>query len=278
MSYTYTRHYRGHVQGVVLDWAGTTVDYGCFAPTMVFVEGFRERGVEITVAEARKPMGMYKRDHIAAVMAIPEVQKRWAATHSALPTDDDVQALFDAFEPRQLAVIGQYTALIPGVAEAVAALRERGVKIGSSTGYTQAMMALVTPATAEQGYAPDSLVTSDMVTKGRPAPWLIYRNMEQMGVYPVESIVKIGDTVADVEAGLNAGTWTVGIAMTGNELGLTQDEAQALAPDALRERLARFYAQLSRAGAHYVVDALADVPAVIDQINARLERGETPSA
>ncbi len=273
MHYRYQRTYTGPLQAAVLDWAGTTVDYGCFAPTMVFVEGFRAHGVAVTLQEARTPMGLYKRDHIAAVMAMPAVTERWIAQHGTAPTDDDVETIFQAFIPRQLAVIEDYNALIPGVASAIDAMRERGLKIGSSTGYTAEMMAKVTPAAAEQGYAPDCLITSDQVSKGRPAPWLIYHNMEQMGIYPMASVVKIGDTVADIEAGLNAGTWTIGIAMTGNELGLPQQDAESLSVDERQQKLAPIYDKFYRAGAHYVVDAIADVPAVIDIINARLSSG-----
>lgn len=264
------RRYAGKVQAVVLDWAGTTIDHGCFAPTMVFVEGFEAKGVAVTIQEARRPMGMYKRDHIAAVIAMPAVQARWVAAHGSPSTDEDVEAMFQAFIPRQLEVIANYTELISGVAETIEALRKRGTKVGSSTGYTAEMMALVTPAAAEQGYAPDCLVTSDRVSVGRPAPWLIYHNMEQMGVYPVQSVVKIGDTVADIQAGLNAGAWTIGITATGNEMGMTAAEVQALSPEERQHRLTTITEKFYQAGAHYVVDSLADVPPLIDEIEHRL--------
>ncbi len=276
MHYRYQRKYTGPLQAAVLDWAGTTVDYGCFAPTMVFVKGFKAHRVEVTIAEARKPMGLYKRDHIATVMAMPAVTERWIAQHGQNPTDADVDTIFQEFIPRQLATIANHNTLIPGVVDAIAAMRQRGLKIGSSTGYTAEMMAKVTPAAAEQGYAPDCLVTSDKVSKGRPAPWLIYSNMEQLSVYPVNSVVKIGDTVADIEAGLNAGTWTIGIAKTGNELGLTQQQVEALTDNELQQSLAPIYDKLYRAGAHYVVNSLTDVPAVVDAINIRLAAGENP--
>lgn len=278
MTYRYTRHYAGPLQAAVLDWAGTTVDHGCFAPTMVFVEGFQAHHVAITVAEARLPMGTYKRDHIAAIMAMSAVAARWVAVHGQPPTDADVETLFQEFIPRQLATIAAYNTLIPGVVDAITAMRARGLKIGSSTGYTSEMMALVTPAAAAQGYTPDHLVTSDQVRGGRPAPWLIYHNMEALGVYPAASVVKIGDTVADIEAGLSAGTWTIGLARTGNELGLTVEEVAALPAGELAQRLAPIRDKLYQAGAHYVVDALADVPAVIDEINGRLATGGVPGA
>lgn len=276
MNYRYQRTYTGPLQAAVLDWAGTAVDYGCFAPTMVFVEGFQAHGVDVTVKEARTPMGLYKRDHIAAVMNMPPVTDRWIAQHGTAPTDDDVETIFQEFIPRQLATIENHNTLIPSAVDAITAMRQRGLKIGSSTGYTAQMMAKVTPAAAEQGYTPDCLVTSDQVSKGRPAPWLIYRNMEQLSVYPAASVVKIGDTVADIEAGLNAGTWTVGIALTGNEMGLSHQDVEALSDAERQSKLAPIYDKLYRAGAHYVVDALADAPPIIDAINTRLTTGASP--
>ena len=56
------------ITAVILDWAGTTVDFGSFAPTQIFVEAFRRAfDVEITLAEARVPMGLGKWQHIEAL-------------------------------------------------------------------------------------------------------------------------------------------------------------------------------------------------------------------
>ncbi len=60
-------HYAGPLRAVVLDWAGTTVDFGCMAPVATFVQAFEDSGVPITVEEARAPMGMPKWQHIQAI-------------------------------------------------------------------------------------------------------------------------------------------------------------------------------------------------------------------
>lgn len=276
MTFRYQRRYTGRLQGVIFDWAGTTVDHGCFAPTMVFVQGFQAHGVEITLAEARAPMGLHKRDHIAAVLSMPRVQAAWQAAHGAPPTDADVQTIYDEFVPRQTEIIAQYSTPIPGVVETVAALRERGLKIGSCTGYVQPMMEALLPAAAEQGYAPDVVVTSDQVPAGRPAPWMALSNAMQMNAFPLESLVKVGDTVTDIEEGLNAGMWTVGVAKTGNELGMSAQQVAELDEATLRARLAPIYARLYRAGAHFVIDGVADIVPVLDAIDTWLARGERP--
>jgi phosphonoacetaldehyde hydrolase len=276
MSYRYQRIYSGPVQGVILDWAGTTVDYGCFAPVAVFVEVFEERGVPITMAEARGPMGMYKRDHIQAILRMPSVSQRWQEKHGHLPDNNDVDALFEASKARQVDSILRYTDLIPGAKTAIDEFRSRGLKIGSCTGYTRAMMEPLLAAAAEQGYQPDALVCPDDVAAGRPAPWMCFQNAMRLNVYPMASLVKIGDTVPDIEEGLNAGMWTIGIARTGNEIGLSQAEVEALQPDELKRRLHAVYTKLYAAGAHYVVDSLADTPAVLDHISQRMAHGERP--
>lgn len=276
MTYRFQRRYTGEVQGVVLDWAGTTIDYGSCAPAIVFVEVFRDFGVSISMHEARAPMGLYKRDHIAAILRTPAVAARWEAAHGRVPSEEDVERLFDAFTPRQMDVLLRYADPIPGAIEAVARFRARGLKVGSCTGYTRAMMDMLAPEVARRGYAPDTLVCPDDVSAGRPVPWMCFESAHRLDIYPMDALIKIGDTVMDIEEGLNAGMWTIGIAMTGNELGLPEAEVHALEPDTLRERLAAARDKLYRAGAHYVVNALADAPPLVDEINARLARGERP--
>lgn len=276
MTFRFERRYTGKLQGVIFDWAGTTVDYGCFAPMMVFIEGFRARGVEITLAEARIPMGKHKRDHIAAIMAMPRVNALWREVHGAEPTEADIDAVFADFIPRQIDIIADYADLIPGTVETVTALRERGMQIGSCTGYTAAMMDALIPVAAANGYKPDFIVTGDQVLAGRPEPWMALHNAQLMRAYPLSALVKVGDTVADIDEGLNAGMWTVGIAKTGNELGMTAAEVAALDDAALKARLAPVYDKLYQAGAHYVIAGIADMLPVIDAIESRLAAGERP--
>ncbi|MCS7071742.1 MAG: phosphonoacetaldehyde hydrolase, partial [Anaerolinea sp.] len=200
--------YRGPLRAVVLDWSGTVIDHGSRAPALVFVELFRAAGVDITVDEARGPMGTYKRDHIAALLALPAVRARWEAVHGRPPAEADIDALFADFNPRQIAITQQYTDLIPGALDAVAALRARGLKIGTCTGYTRPIMDAIAPIAAQKGFQPDSITTPEEVPAGRPAPYMIYLTALKLAVYPLAALVKIGDTPVDIEEGLHAGAWT----------------------------------------------------------------------
>ena len=276
MQFTFQRTYRDPVKAVILDWAGTTMDYGCYAPAVVFIEVFQRHGVEITMGEAREPMGAHKKVHIRKISQNPAVAARWREVHGRPCTEDDVEAMFQQFIPLQLDCLADYADLVPGTLEALARFRDRGLKIGSTTGYTGEMMELLLAEAKSRGYVPDSTVCATDVPAGRPEPWMCLRNAENLGVYPMEAIVKIGDTLPDIEEGLNAGMWTIGLARTGNEVGLNEQEIDALDPADLEQRLTRARRRMAQTGAHYVVDGIADCDPILDLINARLARGDAP--
>ena len=276
MEFVFRRSYRGPLKAVLLDWAGTTMDYGCMAPAVVFMDVFKRKGVEITIDEAREPMGAHKKVHIRQISNNESVAKRWEQQHGRKPNEDDVEAMFKDFVPLQLQCLAQYADLIPGTLEAVAEFRRRGLKIGSTTGYMEEMMVILLAEAERRGYVPDSTVCASQVPAGRPHPFMCLQNAINLQTYPMEAFVKIGDTLPDIEEGLNAGMWTIGLAKTGNEIGLTEEEIAALDPEVRSARMARAYKRMRQAGAHYVVDGIADVVPLLHQINARLAGGDRP--
>lgn len=265
-----------HVKAVVFDWAGTVVDFGSLAPMGAFVETFAAFGVAISVADARGPMGLAKRPHIAALARLPHVAAAWAARHGTPPGERDIDALYEDFVPRNTAVAARYADVIPGVPAVVAALRADGVKIGSTTGYTRPIMAEITPVAARQGFEPDSLVCTGDTPEGRPTPFMLYRTLLDLEVWPAWSAVKVDDTEVGIAEGLNGGAWTVGVAVTGNTFGLPRPETEALAPDEFARRRADAAGRLTAAGAHYVINGVADLLPVVQAIEGRLARGERP--
>ncbi len=264
------------IRAVILDWAGTAVDFGSRAPVHAFVAAFAELGVRISDADARGPMGLAKRDHVAAVMRLSHVAAQWQARYGHAPGEDDVDRVYGAFVPTQMAVLADFAAPIPGVVATVAQWRAAGIRIGSSTGYTAAMLAVVAKAAAAQGYAPDAAVAADQAPAGRPAPAMVWQNLQALGVWPPAAAVKIGDTVADVAEGLNAGLWSVALTTCGNEVGLSEAELAALPAAEQQTRIAAARAKLEQAGAHYVVADWSEMPGVFADINARLAAGERP--
>ena len=276
MDFVFRRTYRGPLKAAILDWAGTAVDYGCCAPAAVFIKVFERQGVGITPEQARGPMGLMKKDHIRAISEMDAVAARWQEVHRRRCTESDVEAMFQDFVPRQMACLKDYADPIPGALDAVARFRARGLQIGSTTGYTRPMMEILTVEAKKRGYAPDAWVCATDVPAGRPYPWMAFQNAIALQVYPLEACVKIGDTLPDIEEGLNAGMWTIGVARTGNEIGLTEAEVAALPAEVLRSKLDRAYERMRQAGAHYVADGLADCDPILDDISARLARGERP--
>jgi phosphonoacetaldehyde hydrolase len=263
--------YSGKLNAVIFDWAGTTVDFGCFAPTGVFVEVFRQKGVAITLKEARGPMGMHKRDHIRAITKYPRIASEWRAVHGSDCSEKDIEEMFSSFIPLQLSVIEAHSEIIPELPLALEVIRYLNMKIGTTTGYNSAMMEILTAAAARQGYIPDSVVCATDVPAGRPAPWMAFRNAENLGIYPMKSILKIGDTIADIEEGINAGMWSVGVVLSSNEMGLTQKEISGMDQSGLEKRCTEVREAFLMAGADYVINDLSEVGELILNINEKLE-------
>ena len=269
-------HPHARLQAVVFDWAGTILDFGSCAPMGAFVKLFAQSGIDITIDEARAPMGMAKWDHIKALGTQPRIAAQWAARHGHAFSDADVDRLYEVFTPMNAASVRDHTDFIPGAIEAVNAARERGLKIGSTTGYNRPIMDVVTPIAAAGGYEPDNLVCAGDLAAGRPSPLMMYRCFADLGVWPPHAVVKVDDTGVGLQEGLNAGTWAVGVSVSGNVNGLTLAEWQALDADSQQARRARATAELQAAGAHYVIDSVADLPNVLEDIERRLQAGERP--
>ena len=276
MTFRYQRSYRGKLKAAIVDWAGTIVDFGSLAPAAVFVEVFKRQGVALTIDEARGPMGMHKRTHIQVLTELDSVRARWQAKHKRAPNDADVDAMYKEFIPLQLQCLSDFSDLIPGTKEVAAALRKRGMKIGSTTGYNAEMVAINQRDAKNQGFEPDCTISASDVPVGRPSPFMAQLAMVKLGIWPVEACVKIDDTRPGIDEGLNAGMWTIGVAVSGNEAGLSLADWKKL-PKAEQQRLREgAYTRMYQAGAHYVVDSIADILPCLDDIEARLARGERP--
>ncbi|KAB7791132.1 phosphonoacetaldehyde hydrolase [Bifidobacterium leontopitheci] len=254
-------------EAVIFDWAGTTVDYGCFAPVRAFQEAFKEFGITPTMDETRKPMGMLKHDHIATMLKMERIARAWEDEHGAAPTEADTDAVYSRFEPKLLSILDRFADPKPGVLDAVAALRADGLKIGSTTGYTDKMMEIVVPKAKENGYDPDFWISPDGTDGyGRPYPYMVFKNLEALHVTDVRKAVKVGDTLSDIREGKNAGVFTVGVTEGSSQMALSQAEFTALSPaDRAAARAAARDAFVG-AGADAVIDTMAELPALLRQI------------
>ncbi|MBO1019703.1 phosphonoacetaldehyde hydrolase [Methylobacterium sp. SD274] len=274
MSYTPPKK----LQAAILDWAGTVVDFGSFAPTQIFVEAFAEFGVAVSLPEARGPMGMGKWDHIRTLLNQPEIAARYAAAHGHPATDTDVTAIYERFMPLQIEKIAEHSAVIPGALDAIADLRAGGLKIGSCSGYPARVMERVVALAATNGYVADHVVATDEVPNGRPFPAQALANVIALGIDDVAACVKVDDTVPGILEGRKAGMWTVALTCSGNALGLTYDAFRALSADRLASERTRIATLFAESKPHFLIDTIADLPGVVADINGLLAAGRMPQA
>ena len=264
------------IKALILDWAGTTVDFGSLAPVAALQRTFEAGGVPITAAEARAQMGVLKKDQIRFICQGERVHAAWTERHGQPPAEQDVERLFSEFLPQQVEILAEYSAPIPGVCETIESWKSAGLRIGSSTGYTRALLDVVIPVAARLGYSPHASVTPDEAGAGRPKPFMCYRNAMLLEVFPLWQCVKIGDTPVDIAEGINAGMWTIGITATGNEIGLLPVRVGSLAGRrADSSRTTRRTASDGR-GRELYGGITGRVPRVLADIERRIAAGEKP--
>lgn len=256
------------IKCVIMDWAGTAVDYGCFAPVAAFIEAFAEKGLIIDVVQTRKPMGLPKIQHIRELLSMPEVNEQFATRYQRAWTEEDVVELNRLFEKYLFASLENYTDPIPGVIPTLEKLRAEGLKIGSTTGYTREMMNVVLPAAQAKGYRVDYCATPNLLPAGRPAPYMIFENLIKLGVDSLDAVVKVGDTIADIKEGVNAKVCSVGVVLGSNEMALTEAETKAMPAAELEARIADVKERMFAAGAFYVILSMEELPALIERMNA----------
>ncbi len=256
---------------VVFDLAGTIVDHGCMAPIIAIIEALSDRDITINTAQARGPMGVHKRDHIRAILELKEVAERWQECHGQAWTEDDVQQIYESLLPRQTDVALRHAVAIDGGVDCLSRLRDQGITVAATTGYPRSVAQPILDQLEEQGVRFDHSVCADEVPAGRPAPWMILRNMEATGVFPPSSVVKVGDTVPDAAAGRNAGVWSVAVSETGSEFGLTPEELEALSASERDEKNRLVAEKLPQAGAPRVIHSIRALSDLLPDFEASAE-------
>ncbi|WP_276121483.1 phosphonoacetaldehyde hydrolase [Pararhizobium qamdonense] len=264
------------IEAVIFDWAGTLVDFGSRAPMGAFIEAFASLGVTILLEEARAPMGRAKRDHIEAILTQPRVAEAWASVYGKAPDQAAIDLVYETFLPLNIASAASHSAAIPGAADALMALRERGLKIGSTTGYTRTIMQQVLPIAAQQKVETDFLVCCDEVIAGRPSAAGMFLNFVELDLSAAHLTVKVDDTPVGISEGRNAGSWTIGLTLSGNETGLSEEELAAVTPAERAAMAEKAAAKFREAGAHFTIETIADLLPVIDEIDRHLAAGERP--
>lgn len=258
------------VNAVIFDWSGTTVDYGCMAPAIAFKNVFKNCGLDIPIKQIRSFMGLPKREHIQKILQLDDVVKSWFGKFDRKPDKNDLDNLYNAFEPQLFAILEKYSKPVPGVSNLVKNLKSMGIKIGSTTGYTKEMMKIVLKEASRCSYEPDCVVTPEDTGGGRPMPWMCFLNLIKLKVYPPCTVIKVGDTISDILEGINAGMWSVGVIKGSNELGLSEDEVNEYDKNKLNQLINEVRDNYISNGAHFVIEEISDLENIIKIINTRL--------
>ncbi len=256
------------IQAVIFDWAGTTIDYGSRAPIVAFQKAFDNVGIQITEAEIRQDMGLDKYTHIHKIINLPAVQNDWQARFQVLPSNDDCDRIYHDFKSILLASLPDFAQLKPGMAAVISYLNDHHIAYGTTSGYDAEMLAMVLPIAAKQGYQPAVNVTSEQTNGiGRPAPAMLELASDKLEITDPSTVMKVGDSINDILEGQNADAISVGIVDGSNLMGLSQSEFDAQSASeqaALRTKVACEY---EKVGADYVLQSMAELPALIDSIN-----------
>lgn len=267
------------LEGVILDWAGTTVDYGCFAPVAVFINIFSEIGIEVTFEEAREPMGMLKWDHIKAMLSMDRINNLWIDKFDRHWTDEDVDVLYKRFEPKLMATLDQFSRPINSVVKMSQNLKKEGIKIGSTTGYTDRMIEVVAENAKLFGYEPHAIVTPDATNKvGRPMPYMIFENMKRLSLSAPWKVVKVGDTLMDIKEGINAGVWSVGVLVGSSQIGMSESEFIALSAEEKELLVEKARKAFYNVGAHFTIETMAELESLLKVIDDKVSLGDRPNA
>lgn len=255
------------IKGVIFDWAGTTVDYGCFSPVDAFIGAFKSKGIDITIEEAREPMGMLKIDHARAIFEMKRIKDLFEKTYKRIYTEEDLLDVYNKFEEILFVSLKDFATINPYIVEEVNNLRINGIKIGSTTGYTRKMLDEIIPVAKANGYCPDFTITSDEVEKGRPYKDMIVKNAEYFHINDMSLFVKVGDTIVDIQEAKSAGCHSVAVILGSSELGLTYEEVQNMEVGELLERINIVREKFLDAGADYVIDDMRGLISAINKIN-----------
>ena len=265
------------VKGVIFDWAGTTIDYGCMAPVYVIQSLFKLKGVNVTNDQIRKDMGLLKIEHLRQIIKIPSVRLQIEAKEGA-PLQDEkyLQSIFVSFETEIKKILPNFSDPVPNLPEVLSFLKKNQLLIGSTTGYTKEMMDIVTPIAKSKGYSPDFWITSSQVKNGRPYPWMIYHNAEALGFNELHKVIKVGDTASDIQEGINAGCWTVGILEGSSKVGLSLKERTQISPHELQILKDKAKSVYLKNKADFIIDSIKDLPETIELISHKIAGGDRP--
>lgn len=256
-----------NIKCVIFDWAGTVVDFGSYAPVKAFKDSFEAFNIKVSDKEIREPMGMLKWNHIEAVLKMPNISEQWLSVYGRNWDKNDVDMVYDKSEKTIMSILHNYANLKPYVLETIKMLKQKGIKIGSTTGYTNEMMEVIAPIAEKNGYKPDIWFSPNSVNNfGRPYPYMIFKNLEHLNILSVNEVVKIGDTIADIKEAKNAGVIAIGIIEGSSLMGLSQEEFENMSELEIEKICNNVEKEYFSNGADYVIKNLSELEVLIESL------------
>lgn len=254
------------IKVVNIDTGGVRGDNCCRQPVQAFESAVESLGLNKEDVQdlIYDKMGMSKKPHLRAILFSDKGTDLFAQVNHRYPVEEDIESAYEVFLNVQRSLLLEEYPMIPGCDQAERTMKEMGITLIGTTGYDKELRDLTNLWLAQQGSKLDASVTPQDTAGGRPAPWQVFAVMrrahELRGEYikPWE-VVTVDDTAAGIEAGRNAGTWCVGIGGTSILQNKYPGNFEAVSQ------------VLLEAGAHLVVNSIADVPDAIDAINKCLE-------
>ena len=269
-----------HLKAVVFDWAGTMVDHGSLAPMGAFVEAFAQFGVDDHHRRGARADGHGQAAaHRGPAGAAAGRGAPGARSTGAPPSEADIDAVYEVFVPMNIAVAARYADLIAGRGRdrrrRCAAL---GLKIGSTTGYTREIMAEVTAGRRPpRALRPTAWSAPATRPTGGPTPFMLYRALPRP-----RRLAGLGLRQGRRHRGRHR-RGAQRRRLDRRRRGQRQRVRPVAGRHARRSRRTRSTpgaqkaaGRLAGAGAHYVIDSVADLLPVIQAIEGRLARGERP--
>ena len=259
-----------NVEAIVFDLAGTLIDFGSLAPSQVLIELFDRFGIKITRKQAIGPMGIEKRAHIKALLTTRKINSQWRKKFKSKPTDKDIDKLFKLFNPELKKIIKKHSKFISGSKKTLDFIKNKKIKIGINTGYSEEILKMILPELKKQKFIPDVSYSSSNTKIGRPSAEIIYKIFSDLNITKGSNCIKIDDTIPGLQEGLNAGMWVVGVIFSGNEFGKNEYEFNKLT---YKEKL-KFKKKIShkfkKIGVHYVIDTIKDLPKIIERVENKI--------
>lgn len=187
---------------IVFDMMGTTVRGSDLLPGALR-KAFETVGVNLSDDEITAARGKSKREAITSMLF---------ESVGAKKAGEIAMGVYEAFENTLLQQYWDTTVQpIDGTADVFDWCRDNRTKIALATGFDRRLADVLIDKLVWRD-AIDTLVCNDDVTRGRPAPYVIFHAMEQLGIDAVATVATVGDTISDLKAGANAGVgWNIGV-------------------------------------------------------------------